>query len=262
VRYLQPQEPIPRPVFLGAMGAAVVALVLVWCVASYGGFANRLFLPTPGDVLNTLAGMLRDGSLLDHAAASTTVIFLGWAAAAVFAVPLGILMGSFRLFEAVMEPPVNFVRYLPVSALIPLLILYVGIGDAARIAVVFIGTFFQLIIMVADVAAHVSRDLIDSAYTLGTSRWRAVTHVLFPATLPGVIDSLRLTIGFAWGYVVLAELIAAEHGLGFMILDSMRGLLVSRMFVGLLTIGVLGFAIDQLFKWLHARLLPWSPKAG
>ena len=165
-------------------------------------------------MLVTLVAMLRDGSLLVHAAASTQVIVIGWAAAAVVAVPLGIVMGSFRLFEAVLEPPVNFVRYLPVSALIPLLILYVGIGDAARIAVVFIGTFFQLIIMVADVAAHVPRDLLDSAYTLGTRRWRVVTHVLFPATLPGVMDSLRLTIGFAWGYVVLAEIVAAETRAG------------------------------------------------
>ena len=262
MRYLQPQEAIPRRVFLGAMGAAVAVLFLLWCAGSYGGLVNRLFLPTPGDVLVTLVAMLRDGSLLVHAAASTQVIVIGWAAAAVVAVPLGIVMGSFRLFEAVLEPPVNFARYLPVSALIPLLILYVGIGDAARIAVVFIGTFFQLIIMVADVAAHVPRDLLDSAYTLGTRRWRVVTHVLFPATLPGVMDSLRLTIGFAWGYVVLAEIVAAERGLGYMILDSMRGLFVSRMFVGLLTIGLLGFAIDQLFKWLHGRLLPWSPKAA
>ena len=262
MRYLQPQEPIPRPVSLGAMGATVVVLFLSWCVASYGGFANPLFLPTPGQVLTTLTAMLRDGSLLVHIAASTQVILIGWATAALVGVPLGIVMGSFRLFEAVLEPPVNFARYLPVSALIPLLILYVGIGDAARIVVVFIGTFFQLVLMVADVAAHVSRDLLDSAYTLGTRRWRVVTHVLFPATLPGVMDSLRLTIGFAWGYVVLAEIVAAEKGLGYMILDSMRGLLVSRMFVGLLTIGLLGFAIDQLFKWLHGRLLPWSPKAA
>ena len=243
------------------MGAAGVVLLLSWCIASYGGFVNRLFLPTPGDVLATLAAMLRDGSLLVHAAASTQVILIGWAAAAVVAVPLGILMGSFRLFEAVLEPVVNFVRYLPVSAMIPLLILYVGIGDAARIAVMFVGTFFQLILMVADVSANVA-DLLDSAYTLGTRRWRVVTHVLFPATLPGVMDSLRLTIGFAWGYVVLAEIVAAENGLGIMILDSMRGLFVTRMFVGLVTIGVLGFAIDQLFKWLHRRLLPWSAKAA
>ena len=262
MRYLEPQEPIPRRVFLGAMGAAALILFVAWCVASYGGFANPLFLPTPSKVLATLSTMLRDGSLLVHIAASTQVILIGWAAAALVAVPLGILMGSFQLFDAVLEPPVNFVRYLPVSALIPLLILYVGIGDGARIAVVFIGTFFQLILMVADVAAHVPRDLLDSAYTLGTRRWRVITRVLFPATLPGVMDSLRLTIGFAWGYVVLAEIVAAEKGLGYMILDSMRGLAVSRMFVGLLTIGLLGFAIDQLFKWLHGRLLPWSPKAA
>jgi NitT/TauT family transport system permease protein len=152
------------------------------------------------------------------------------------------------------------VRYLPVSALIPLLILYIGLGVEEKIAVIFIGTFFQLILLVADVAAHVSKDLLDSAYTLGASRLRVITTVLIPATLPGVMDNLRITIGWAWTYLVVAELVAADKGLGIMILESERGLRTDKIFVGLVTIGILGFISDFVFKLLHRRLLPWSPR--
>src|SRR4029078_35445 len=168
-------------------------------------------------------------------------------------------MGIFSCLWALCEPVVNFVRYLPVSAMIPLLILYIGLGFEEKVAVIFIGTFFQLILMVADVAAHVPKDLIDSAYTLGMSRLRVVTHVLIPATLPGVMDTLRITVGCAWTYLIVAELVAAEKGLGIMILESQRGLRTDRIFVGLVTIGLLGFLSDVIFKWIHRVALTWSP---
>ena len=220
---------------------------------------STLFLPSPSDIARAALALARDGSLLVHTQASLVVIMSGWALAAVVAVPLGILMGTLKLVEALVEPVVDFVRYLPVSALIPLLILYIGIGTAEKVAVIFIGTFFQLVLLVADVSAHVSKDLLDSAYTLGADRGTVFTRVLVPATLPGVMDNLRITLGWAWTYLVVAELVSADRGLGYLILDSMRGLFTDRIFVGLFTIGLLGLASDLGFKWLHRRLLPWSP---
>jgi len=260
--YLKPQEPIPRRIYLAAMLITVLLLLVLWAALTYGGVVSALFLPSPTAVLDALVKLVSNGTLWGHMQASLLVILVGWALAVLVAVPVGIVMGSFRLCEAILEPLVNFVRYLPVSALIPLLILYIGIDIRERIAVIFIGTFFQLVLLVADVAAHVPHDLLDSAYTLGARRRAVLTHVLIPATLPGVMDNLRITIGWAWTYLVVAELVAAEQGLGYMILDSMRGLFVARIFVGLLTIGLLGFATDQLFKWLHRKLLPWSPRIG
>lgn len=260
--YLKPQEAIPRQIYLLAMVLTVIVVLLAWSLLSYGGVVPALFLPSPTAVIEALVKLVGNGSLWNHMRASLVVILIGWAVAVAVAVPLGILMGSFRLFEAIFEPLVNFMRYLPVSALIPLLILYVGIDLRSRISVIFIGTFFQLVLMVADVAAHVPHDLLHSAYTLGAKRRHALTHVLIPATLPGVMDNLRITIGWAWTYLVVAEMVAAQQGLGYLILDSMRGLFVARIFVGLLTIGVLGFGTDQLFKWLHRKLLPWSPRIG
>ena len=259
---LRPQEAIPRSHYLTIVSASITLLFGLWGLASYSGFVQpSYFLPTPTQVVVAGWRMILDGSLADNASASLIVIIAGWALATVFAVPLGILMGSFKFFEALFEPVVDFIRYLPVSAMIPLLILYIGLGIEEKIAVIFIGTFFQLILLVADVAAHVPKDLLDSAYTLGASRLRVITRVLVPATLPGVMDNLRITIGWAWTYLVVAELVAAEKGLGIMILESQRGLRTDKIFVGLVTIGLLGFLSDTIFRVLHRVALPWSPRA-
>ena len=168
------------------------------------------------------------------------MILSGFLLASVLAVPLGILMGSFKVVEAFIEPITGFMRYLPVSAMIPLLILWIGIGIEQKIAVIFIGTFFQQLILIADVSARVSKDLIDVSYTLGASRRQVVTRVLFPACLPGVMDNLRVTMGWAWTYLVVAELVAANSGLGYMILNAMRGLFTDVIILGIVVIGILG----------------------
>ncbi|HEV2438684.1 MAG TPA: ABC transporter permease [bacterium] len=259
--YLRPQEAIPRRTYLGILLASAGGLVALWCVLTYGELVEPLFLPSPTAIVRSGVEMIADGSLLQNAGASLYVIVTGWALAVAAGVPTGILMGSFKAVEALVEPVIDFVRYLPVSALIPLLILYIGIGTSEKIAVIFIGTFFQLVLLVADVAAHVPREQIDVSYTLGASRGQVIRRVLLPATLPGVMDTLRITMGWAWTYLVVAELVSADRGLGYLIMNSMRGLFTDRIFVGLFTIGGLGLAFDLLFKWLHRRLLPWSPKA-
>jgi NitT/TauT family transport system permease protein len=257
---LRPHEPISRSAYLAGAVASVAGLLAIWAVSTYGGLVAPLFLPSPTDIVRAAGGLIADGTLWVHTKASVTVIVTGWALAVVLAVPLGILMGTLKFVEAFLEPIVNFVRYLPVSAMIPLLILYIGIGTAEKVAVIFIGTFFQLILLIADVSANVPKDLLDSAYTLGARRADVFRRVLLPATLPGVMDNLRITMGWAWTYLIVAELVAADRGLGYMILDAGRGLFTDRIFVGLFTIGLLGFAFDFIFKRLHRLLLPWSPK--
>jgi NitT/TauT family transport system permease protein len=259
--YIRPQEPIPRRTYLSILITSATGLVALWCILTYGGVVEPLFLPSPTGIVRSGVEMARDGSLLQNAGASLYVIVTGWALAAVIGIPVGILMGSFKAVEAMVEPVVDFVRYLPVSALIPLLILYIGIGSAEKIAVIFIGTFFQLVLLIADVAAHVPHEQLDVSYTLGASRAQVVRRVLLPATLPGVMDTLRITMGWAWTYLIVAELVSADRGLGYLILNSMRGLFTDRIFVGLAVIGGLGLGFDLTFKWLHRRLLPWSPKA-
>jgi NitT/TauT family transport system permease protein len=237
---------------------AGVVVIGGWCVLSYGGLVRPDFLPAPHRVVLTAWKLISNGTLAQHAWASLYVILAGFAISSIFAIPIGVLSGSFKIVEAFVEPIVNFTRYLPVSALIPLLILWVGIGTAEKIAVVIIGTFFQQVLMMADVSSKVPKDLLDAAYTLGATRWQVIRRVLMPAVLPGVIDTLRVTMGLAWTYLVVAELVGAFKGLGYMIMTSMRGLATDTIFVGILTIGLLGLLFDQLFKILRRFVVPWT----
>ena len=256
--YFAPKVDIPRPLYVG-LGVTSVGLILaLWCLLSYGGYVRPDFLATPGQVLAAGWERLGDGSLLENTRASLTVILLGFLFASIAAVPLGILMGSFKIVEASVEPITGFMRYIPVSALIPLLILWIGIGIEQKIMVIFLGTFFQQLILISDVSARVSKDLIDCSYTLGANRRQVVWRVLLPACMPGVMDNLRVTMGWAWTYLVVAELVAANSGLGYMILNAMRGLFTDVILLGVFTIGILGLLTDMIFKYLRRWLLPWS----
>jgi NitT/TauT family transport system permease protein len=256
--YLAPKKEIPRPTYLAVSIVVTAAILAVWCGLSYGGLVRPDFLPTPDAVAAAAVAGLSDGSLAVNTAVSVTEIMAGFIIASVLAVPLGILMGSFKVVEAAIEPVTNFVRYLPVSALIPLLILWVGIDITEKIAVIFIGTFFQQLILIADVSRGVSQDLLDVSYTLGATRRDVVARVLIPATMPGVMDTLRVTLGWAWTYLVVAELVAANKGLGYFILNSMRGLFTEQIFLGIMVIGLLGLMTDQIFKALRNWMLPWA----
>ena len=257
-RLFRPNKPIPRPIELG-MGIGVAAGVFaLWCLLTYGGIVSGDFLPAPGEVWSAFVSVLSDGTLLKHTRVSLYEIYLGFLLSSIIAVPLGIFMGSFRIVAAAIEPVVNFMRYLPVTALIPLLILWVGIGLEQKISVIFLGTFFQQIVLIADVSGRVHDDLYNVSYTLGASRWQVVTRVLLPATMPGVMDTLRVTMGWAWTFLVVAELVAASSGLGYMILQAMRGLHPATIFVGIFVIGFLGLVTDLAFKWAKNLLLPWT----
>jgi NitT/TauT family transport system permease protein len=146
--------------------------------------------------------------------------------------------------------------------MIPLLILWIGIGDVEKIAVIFLGTLFQLTFLIADVSAHVPKELLQVAYTLGARKRDVTLRVLIPASFPGIMDNLRITMGWAWTYLIVAELVSAERGLGYMILQAMRGMQTDVIFVGLFVIGLLGLITDQTFKYLTIWLLPWSEKAS
>ncbi len=259
--YTAPKKEIPRSVYLTVSVTVGVSILLFWCLLSYGGFVRSDFLPTPVEVVRAGIDGVEDGSLAVNTAASVGEIMSGFILASILAVPLGILMGSFKIAEAAIEPVTNFIRYLPVSALIPLLILWVGIGIEEKVTVIFIGTLFQQLILVADVSRNVPSDLLDVSYTLGANRRTVVTRVLIPATLPGVVDTLRVTLGWAWTYLVIAEFVAANKGLGYFILNSERGLFTDRIFLGIAVIGLLGLITDQFFKLLRDWLLPWATES-
>src|SRR5687767_7342419 len=185
-------------------------------------------------------------------------VFGGFLLAAAIGIPLGMAMGAYKPVEAFFEPFVSFARYLPASAFIPLLILWAGIGEAQKLSVIFLGSFFQLVLMIAVIVGSTRRDLVEAAYTLGASDAGIVRRVLIPAAAPQIAETLRLVLGWAWTYVIVAELIGASRGIGHMIMDSQSLLATDQMIFGILTIGIIGLVSDLAFKRLNRSLFPWA----
>lgn len=253
-RPLEPVDPRTRMV-LGI--AFFVLFVAAWSVATLGGFVSRTFLADP-------LTMLQDGWLLltrfDFLADIGVTIWRvvgGFVMAALIAVPIGILMGAYKPFEALLEPFVSFARYLPASAFVPLLILWAGIGEMQKLLVIFIGSFFQIILMVSVAVGNTRRDLVEAAYTLGSTSQSVVKRVLIPANAPDIAEILRLVLGWAWTYVIVAELIGSSSGIGHMIIDSQALMATGQMIFGIIVIGIIGLISDFLFKALNRTLFRW-----
>lgn len=255
---LTPRHELPRKLMLGTGIAGWVVVLAIWMIFSLGDIVPDMFLPSPVDVVNAGIRMVDDGTLMGHIWASLKVVLIGFLISSVISVPLGLLMGSFRIVQAALEPLVNFIRYLPVTSFVPLFILWIGIGIEQRVTVILFGVFFQQLVMIADISRGVSKDLMQAAYTLGSGRRDVVLHVIAPASLPGILDTLRVTIGWAWTYLVVAELVAASSGLGYISLKAMRGFQVDVIFLAIVVIGLLGLITDQVFRIIKMRLVSWE----
>ncbi len=255
---MTPLKPIPsvRKVVLG-IGFFVLFFV-VWGVATFGGFVSKTFLADPLTMLEEGWNLFARHGFAKDVGMTVWRVVGGFVLAAVFAVPLGIAMGAYKPVEAFFEPFVSFARYLPASAFIPLLILWAGIGEMQKLLVIFIGSFFQVVLMVAVAVGATRRDLVEAAYTLGASAKGIVRRVLLPSAAPSIAETLRLVLGWAWTYVIVAELIGASSGIGHMITDSQALLNTGQIIFGIIVIGVIGLISDFLFKWANQKLFPWS----
>jgi len=195
--------------------------------------------------------------LLNDATISIYRVSVGWLLSAVLAIPLGILIGTFRPVQALLEPLTDFIRYMPAVAFIPLVMLWIGIDEGSKIAIIFIGTVFQMVLMVAEDVRRVPTTQIEAAQTMGATRGEIIELVLLPAAKPALLDTLRITMGWAWTYLVVAELVAANSGLGYAILKAQRFLQTDKIFSGIIIIGMIGLLTDQLFRWVHRLAFPW-----
>lgn len=257
-----PNKEIPKGLFSTAGFVTFIVFLAVWCVLSYGGIVNPLFLPTPSAVLTSGVDLFVNGDLLSDIGISFSRVLVGFLVAAVIGIPLGILMGSLKIIEGAFEPIIGFIRYMPASAFIPLLILWIGLGEPEKMSVIFLGTFFQLTLMIMDVTKNVQNDLIEVSYTLGAKRGQLFTKVILPAALPGIVDTLRITFGWAWTYLVVAEIVGASSGLGYMIMQASRFLQPDKIIVGILIIGILGLLTDMVFKAIYRASFSWMRKDG
>ncbi len=235
-----------------------VLFVAVWAAATFGGFVSKTFLADPVTMVRSGWTLLTQMGFGWDIGWTVWRVLGGFVIAAVLAVPLGVAMGAYKPVEAFFEPFVSFARYLPASAFIPLLILWAGIGEAQKLAVIFIGSFFQLVLMVAVTVGNTRRDLVEAAYTLGVSDHGLIRRVLIPGAAPEIAETLRMVLGWAWTYVIVAELIGASSGIGHMITDSQALLATDQIIFGIIVIGLIGLASDLLFKAANRRLFPWA----
>jgi NitT/TauT family transport system permease protein len=254
---LSPREPIPQGLYFILALSSFAFFLILWSILTYGRIVDPLFLPSPGKVFQAGVDLFSELGFTTDILNSVCRVMIGFIVAAVLGVPVGLIMGTFKAAEALTEPVVGFVRYMPASAFIPLFILWLGIGDIEKVAIIFVGSFFQLVLMVAVVAKNVHQEMLETAYTLGVKRFQVIRKVLLPASLPGIVDTLRIIVGWAWTYIIVAELVASASGIGYMIISSQRMLRTGNIIFGILTIGMLGLLTDFFFKWLYNRLFPW-----
>ena len=231
-----------------------------WFILSYAAQVSHVFLPPPHTVVGALVKMAKSGILASYTGISTARVVIGWGISVIIALPLGMLIATSPVVKALVQPITEFIRYLPVVALVPLTLLYAGIGEEQKYLIIFLGTFFQLLLMVADTVSSVDRTLLNSAATLGANKRQRYLKVLLPAALPGLLDDLRLTIGWAWTYLVVAEMVAANAGLGYLVLKSQRFLATDDIFAGLLVIGLVGLITDRIFALITKVSVPWHER--
>jgi NitT/TauT family transport system permease protein len=253
----RPLEPVSTAtrVVLGILFFAL--FVAGWAWATLGGFVPRMFLADPLAMVHEGWLLLVQYGFVYDIGITIWRVVGGFVLAAAVAVPLGVMMGTYKGVEAFFEPFVSFARYLPASAFIPLLILWAGIGEAQKLAVIFIGSVFQIILMVAVAVGNTRRDLVEAAYTLGARDYGIVARVLLPSSAPEIAEILRLVLGWAWTYVIVAELIGSSAGIGHMIVDSQALLNTGQIIFGIIVIGLIGLVSDFLFKWGNRCLFPW-----
>jgi NitT/TauT family transport system permease protein len=231
--------------------------IVMWWIASAGGWVDKVFLPSPVDVLVRIGKWFNEDNLLRDIWISTYRVSVGWLLSALIALPLGLFIGTYRPIQALLEPLMDFIRYMPAVAFIPLVMIWVGIDESSKIAIIFIGTFFQMVLMMAEDVRRVPMQQIEAAQTMGAARGEVLSLVVFQSAKPALLDTLRVTMGWAWTYLVVAELVAANSGLGYAILKAQRFLQTDKIFAGILLIGAIGLAMDQGFRLLHRRSFPW-----
>ena len=251
------RQPVPRGTAIALAFVMPIVVIGAWCIVSYGGLAPADFVPSPTEVVRGTLQLFIQYDLWTAILISTKRIVLAFLLASAIALPLGVLMGAFapvhHVFESIMAP----LRFMPISAFIPLLILWFGIYEKEKIAFLFLGVFVYLLPVVVSAIRAVPEELVQTALTLGASKMQVIRTVLLPAALPEIFDSFRVMNAISWTYVILAEAVNPEHGLGYMVELARTHQKASWSFAGLIVIGGIGLFTDFLIRTISAMLFRW-----
>ena len=260
----------PRERFLSVLGTVsakqstglgLVGVVLFFSIWEIGHLLTpelqQKFLPGVIEVVGTIAYLIQEKGFVGDIGKSLYRIYLSFSIACMVAIPLGLLMGCFIKLRVLINPMVGGLRYLPAASFVPLLLVYLGPTDTAKMALLFLGCVFFLIALILDNVLAVPRELIESAQTMGASRRHIVFRVTLPAAAPQIVDSMRNMIAVSWTYLVIAEIVAATDGIGAVMMRGAKFLHIDIIMAGILTIGVLGVLTDMLFRFARRLLFPY-----
>jgi len=255
---MEVREPVPeRKARLLAL-AGVGAFLGVWCILSYGDLIPTVILPSPTEVVRAFPVLHFEEALVRSAGWSLYRVSMGFLLSAVVAIPLGLLMGTFPPVKHFLSPLVDPLRFLPISALVPLFLVWFGIEETMKIMLLFVGIFVYLLPLVVEAVENVDDVYLQTATTLGASRWQLVRHVLVPGSLPAIGEALRVMNGIGWTYVILAEIVNARYGLGHLITVAGKRSHVDQIFALVLVILAIGVATDQILRVVNKQFFQWK----
>jgi NitT/TauT family transport system permease protein len=238
--------------------AGLVTFAGLWCALSYGGIVPRIILPSPSDVLRAFPVLHFEEALVRSAFASLRRVSLGFLLSALVAIPLGLLMGTFPALKHFFSPILDPLRFLPISALVPLFIVWFGIDELQKVVFLFVGTFVYMLPLVVEAVENVDEVYLQTATTLGASKSQLIRHVLIPGSLPAIGEALRVMNGIGWTYVILAEVINARYGLGALITVAGKRSHVDQIFALVVVILVIGVVTDQILRFVNRQLFAWA----
>jgi taurine transport system permease protein len=241
----------------------VIALLALWWVATHEGWIRDLFLPTPEKIIQSFGdawrGDIQGGKPLpEHFWASLYRVFAAFLLACVTAIPAGIAMGVSRIARGILDPPIEFYRPLPPLAYLPLIVIWFGIDETAKIVLIFLACFAPLAMAARAGVRSVMIEQINAAYSMGASKWQVIFHVIVPAAMPEIFTGMRISIGFGWTTLVAAEMVAATEGLGQMVLNASNFLRTDVVIMGIVVIGVVAYAFDLLMRYVERLVVPWK----
>ncbi len=242
----------------------MLSIFALWWAASHLGWMPPLFLPTPETVLRRLwesaRGDLTDAPLATHFGWSMFRVFTAFFLACLTAIPVGIAMGVSRIARGIFDPPIEFYRPLPPLAYLPLIIIWFGIDELSKVLLIYLACFAPLAMSARAGVRSVSQEQIHAAYSMGASKWQVIRHVVIPAAMPEILTAMRISIGFGWTTLVAAEMVAATHGLGQMVLNASNFLRTDIVIMGIVVIGTIAYLFDLLMRYVERVVVPWKGK--
>jgi taurine transport system permease protein len=256
----RPHRRLDKTLIISAI--TIVALITLWAIASSLKLVSPVFLPSPLMVLNAFLTVATSGfvdsTLVQHTLASLGRIFGALAAAIVIGVPAGIAIASSRVGKGILDPIVEFLRPLPPLAYLPLIIIWLGIGEASKITVIALAMLPPIIISTASGVRSASKDHVNAARSFGATRWQVLAHVILPGAVPSILSGTRIALGAGWSTLVAAELIAASRGLGFMIQSAAQFLVTDIVIAGIFVIAIIAFLFELVARLAERILVPWA----